>query len=151
MPRNVPIIHFFKFFIYFLFFILLFRIKVMYAWHQNFCLRVPNMLKYGKYVNMPKRYHLMQKMANTVEVSNFRCIVYLFWWISIKLSIKWALVEVSRVKLTFSYNIGLKTSISKVYCTFMTINQKLFDLESSFWYQIKGIFNLYKYVLSNTS
>ena len=91
-------------------------------------------------VYMPKNNHLMQKMVNTIEVSSFRCIVYLFSWISIKLSIKWALAKAFRTKLSFSYNIGLKTSISAVYCTFMTINQKVFGLESSFWYQIKGIF-----------
>ena len=37
-----------------------------------------NMLEFGKYTNLPKRYHLMQIMANTVEVSNFRGMVYLF-------------------------------------------------------------------------
>jgi len=82
-------------------------------------------------------------MANTVEVRNFRYIVYLFWWISIKWSIKWALIEVSRTKLTFSYNIGLKNSISEVYCTFMTINQKLFDLESLFGIKLK-VFLIFK-------
>ena len=82
-------------------------------------------------------------MANTVKVSNFTDIVYLFSWISITLSIKWALVEASRTKFTFLYNIGLKTPISAGYCTFMPINQKLFGLESSFWYQIKGIWMLY--------
>ena len=35
--------------------------------------------KYGKYANMPKKYHLMQKITNTVEVSNIRSMVYLFW------------------------------------------------------------------------
>ena len=108
------------------------------TWHQNLGRRVPKMLKFRKYANLPKRYHLMQKMANTVEVSNFRGMVYLFSWISIELSIKWALVEASRTKLTFLYNIGRKTSMSACYCTFMTINQKLFGLESSFWYQMKG-------------
>ena len=46
------------------------------------------------------------------------------------------------MKLSFLYNTGLKTSISAAYWTFMTINQKIFGLESSFWYQIKGIFQL---------
>jgi len=69
------------------------------------------MLKLGKYANTPKGYHLMQKMTNTVQESNIKYIVYLFSWISIKLSLKWALVEPSRTKLTFSYNIGLKTKI----------------------------------------
>ena len=40
--------------------------------------RVPKMLKFRKYANLPKRYHLMQIMANTVEVINFRGMVYLF-------------------------------------------------------------------------
>ena len=39
---------------------------------------------------------------------------------------------------------SVKTSISTVYCPFMTINQKLFDLQSSLWYQIKGNYKLYK-------
>ena len=81
------------------------------AWHQNLCRRVSKKLKYRKYANIPKRYRLMQKIANTVQVSNFRYIVYLFSGISIKLSLKWALVEPSWKKLTFSYNIGLKTKI----------------------------------------
>ena len=42
------------------------------------------------------------------------------------------------------------TSISSVYCTFLTINQNLFDLQVLFWYQNKGIFKLYNYILSNT-
>ena len=91
-------------------------------------------------VYMPKNNYLMQKMVNAIEVSSYRCIVYLFSWISIKLSIKWALAKAFRTKLSFSYNIGLKTSISAVYCTFMAINQKVFGIECSFWYQIKGIF-----------
>ena len=57
--------------------------------------------KYGKYANMPKKYHLMQKITNTMEVSNIRSMVYLFRWIKIKLSMKWAPVEASRTKLTF--------------------------------------------------
>ena len=84
-------------------------------------------------------------MANTVKVSNFTDIVYLFSWISITLSIKWALVEASRTKFTFSYNIGLKTQISAGYCTFMPINQKLFHIQSSFCYQIKCIYIVYKF------
>ena len=59
------------------------------------------MLKYGKYANIPKRYHLMQKMANTVQVSNVRYIFYLFSGISIKLSLKGALNESSATKLIF--------------------------------------------------
>ena len=35
-------------------------------------------LKFEKYANLPKRYHLMQIMADTVEVNNFRGMVYLF-------------------------------------------------------------------------
>ena len=81
------------------------------AWHQNLCRRLPKMLKYGKYTNITKRYHLRQKMADTVQVSNFRYIVYLFCWISIKLSLKWVLVELFMTKLTFSYNIGLKKNL----------------------------------------
>ena len=41
---------------------------------------------------------------------------------------------------------SVKTSISTVYCPFMTINQKLFDLQSSLWYQIKGNYKLYSYI-----
>ena len=47
--------------------------------------KVPKMLKNGKYANMPKRYHLMQKITNNVEVSNFRCMVWLTIGICIKL------------------------------------------------------------------
>ena len=102
--------------------------------HENLGRRVPKMLKFGKYANLPKRYHLMQIMANTVEESNFRGMVYLFSWISIKLSLKWVLDEPSRTKLTFSYKIGLNEKISVICYTFLTINQKLFDLKSSYWY-----------------
>ena len=63
--------------------------------------KVLKMLKNGKYANMPKRYHLMQKIINNVEVSNFKCMVCSFILISIKLSIKRALVEASRTNLTF--------------------------------------------------
>ena len=102
--------------------------------HENLGRRVPKMLKFGKYANLPKRYHLMQIMANTVEVSNFRGMVYLFSWISIKLSFKWVLDEPSRTKLTFSYKIGLKEKILVICYTFVTINQKLFNLKCSYWY-----------------
>ena len=90
-------------------------------------------------------------MANTVKVSNFTDIVYLFSWISITLSIKWALVEASRTKFTFLYNIGLKAPISAGYCTFMPINQKLLHLESSLYYRINGIYTLNKFLISNSS
>ena len=103
------------FFIYFLFcfafLTLLHKINVC-AGYQNLCWRVSMMLKYGKYANMPKRDYLIQKMANVVEASNSRYIVYLFSWINIKLSLKWVIDEPSRTKLTFSYKIRLKEKIS---------------------------------------
>ena len=50
-------------------------------------------------------------------------------------------------EIDLSCNIGLKNTISVVFCTFMTINQTIFEIQSSFWYQIKCIFQLYKYTL----
>ena len=47
--------------------------------------KVLKMLKNGKYANMPKRYHLMQKITNNVEVSNFKCMAWLTIGICIKL------------------------------------------------------------------
>ena len=35
---------------------------------------------------------------------------------------------------------GIKKSDSRVYFTIMTETQKLFNLHSSYWYWIKGIF-----------
>ena len=52
------------------------------------------------------------------------------------------------VSFTHTY-MGVKRNKSFVYHAFMAINQKLFDLHRSNWYQIKRIFILHQLIQSN--
>ena len=72
-------------------------------------------------------------MANTIEVIYFRCIVYLFSLISIKLSVKWALAKVFTFVLSIILKYSYKEKIHLIW------NQNELWILNIVWFMVRNV------------